>query len=254
MEHLVPWLNDVAFEDAETVANREFLDTSDSSDPASDWLSKDEWERLSPVDRYQRALDRYSKRRKSNWEVGRDFERFVGFQLEKQGYRVIYHGAIKGFDDFGRDLIATDWTGKVLLVQCKRWSTHKVIPEAVLFQLFGTTVSYFVEKNGSAPTDLSLIFNRIEPWLYSTTAVAPRIRDIALVMGVRIKDDVVADDWPMVKCNIADDGERIYHLPMDQQYDRVEIAKKGECYVHTVAEAENLRFRRAKKWLPVTTN
>ena len=73
-------------------------------------------------------------------------------------------------------------------------------------------------------------------------------------MGVRIKDDVVADDWPMVKCNIADDGERIYHLPMDQQYDRVEIAKKGECYVHTVAEAENLRFRRAKKWLPVTTN
>ncbi len=58
----------------------------------------------------------------------------------------------------------------------------------------------------------------------------------------------------MVKCNIAANGERIYHLPMDQQYDRVVIAKKGECYVRTVAEAERLGFRRAKRWIAVATN
>jgi Restriction endonuclease len=254
MEHLVPWLKDVAFEDAETVAEQELLDTYDSTDPAAGWLSKDEWERLPPADRYQQALDRYRIRRKSDWEVGRDFERFIGFQLESQGYKVVYHGAIKGFDDFGRDLIATDWTGKVLLVQCKRWSTHRSIPEAVLFQLFGSAVSYYVEKTGSTPTDLNFIFSHIEPWLYSTASVHQRIREIALVMGVRIKDDVVVEDWPMIKCNIATNGDRIYHLPMDQQYDRVMIAKEGECYVRTVVEAESLNFRRAKRWLAVTTD
>ena len=84
--------------------------------------------------------------------------------------------------------------------------------------------------------------------------MAPRIREIAVIMGVRIKDDVVVEDWPMVKCNIAADGERIYHLPMDQQYDRVRVAKKGECYVQTLADAERLGFRRAKRWLAEPTD
>jgi hypothetical protein len=34
------------------------------------------------------------------------------------------------------------------------------------------------------------------------------------------------------------DGKRIYHLPMDQQYDRVKLVKPGEFYAATVAEAE----------------
>ncbi len=144
MVHLVPWLKDVDFEDAESVADQELIDRDDDfTDPAACWLSKDEWEKLPTVDRYQRALDRYNGRPRSGWHVGRDFERFVGFQLERQGYNVVYHGAIQGFDDFGRDLIATDWTGKILLIQCKRWSTRKVIPESVIFQLFGSTVSYY---------------------------------------------------------------------------------------------------------------
>jgi hypothetical protein len=254
MEHLVPWLKDVDFSDAEAVADQELLEADEGVDPASPWLSKDEWERLPAAERYQRALDRYKNRPRSDWQVGRDFERLVGYQLETQGYKVVYQGAIKGFDDFGRDLIATDWTHKTLLVQCKRWSTRKVIPKAVIFQLFGSAVSYYVERTGSAPADLRLLFRDIEPWLYSTTAVAPRIRAIALVMGVQIKDDIVVEDWPMVKCNIGANGERIYHLPMDQQYDRVMIAKKGECYAHTVTEAESKGFRRAKRWISTAAN
>ena len=40
--------------------------------------------------------------------------------------------------------------------------------------------------------------------------------------------------------------EKIYHLPFDQQYDRIAIdAGKGECYTATVKEAEKLGFRRA---------
>jgi hypothetical protein len=94
------------------------------------------------------------------------------------------------------------------------------------------------------------LYQFIQPCLYTTTKVAPRIRDIALTMGIEVKDTHEMSDWPMVKCNITSDGERIYHLPMDQQYDRVMIAKQGECYCWTVAEAEGKGFRRAKRWLP----
>ena len=54
----------------------------------------------------------------------------------------------------------------------------------------------------------------------------------------------------MIKCNISKTGEKIYHLPFDQQYDRVEISpNKGECYVYTVKEAEDRGFRRAFRWV-----
>ena len=53
----------------------------------------------------------------------------------------------------------------------------------------------------------------------------------------------------MIKCNV-NGKDRIYHLPFDQQYDRVRIgAVAGECYTTTVAEAEKLGFRCAKRWL-----
>jgi hypothetical protein len=51
----------------------------------------------------------------------------------------------------------------------------------------------------------------------------------------------------MIKCNINQTtGEKIYHLPFDQQYDRTRIIiSKGECYASTVSEAESKGFRRA---------
>jgi len=39
--------------------------------------------------------------------------------------------------------------------------------------------------------------------------------------------------------------EKIYHLPFDQQYDRTQVSRPGECYVATVREAEHHGFRRA---------
>lgn len=48
-------------------------------------------------------------------------------------------------------------------------------------------------------------------------------------------------------------GERVYHLPFDQQYDTTVIEPdRGELYAATVAEAEELGFRRAWRWRPVT--
>jgi len=55
----------------------------------------------------------------------------------------------------------------------------------------------------------------------------------------------------MIKCNISSKNkEKIFHLPFDQQYDRINIdISKGEKYVSTVKEAEDLGFRKAKRWV-----
>jgi hypothetical protein len=55
--------------------------------------------------------------------------------------------------------------------------------------------------------------------------------------------------YPIIKCNISNSKEKIYHLPMDQQYDRVIIdPSKGEFYANTIVEAEKAGFRRAFRW------
>ena len=53
-------------------------------------------------------------------------------------------------------------------------------------------------------------------------------------------------DYPMVKCNITKHtGEKLYHLPFDKQYDSIIIGNvNGERYVNSVAEAEEIGFRR----------
>lgn len=56
-------------------------------------------------------------------------------------------------------------------------------------------------------------------------------------------------DYPRIKCNISRGGERIYHLPFDQQYDTTVITPStGELWAQTVAEAETAGFRRAWRW------
>ena len=56
--------------------------------------------------------------------------------------------------------------------------------------------------------------------------------------------------YPSIKCNISKKtGEKIYHLPFDQQYDKTLIeGEKNESYAETVNKAEVLGFRRAWKW------
>ena len=59
-------------------------------------------------------------------------------------------------------------------------------------------------------------------------------------------------EFPRIKCNIGRNEyggpTRIYHLPMDTQYDKVKISKSNEFYAFTVAEAEAAGFRRTYKW------
>jgi hypothetical protein len=56
-------------------------------------------------------------------------------------------------------------------------------------------------------------------------------------------------EYPQIKCNISSTGEKIYHLPFDQQYYNTIIDKEGEFYAWNVGEAERAGFRRARKYI-----
>lgn len=202
------------------------------------YLSKEEYEALSTSEKYQRALDRYWSRHKSDVEIGRVYERFIGYTYERDGWTVTYQGALKGFEDFGRDLICKRGA-QTDIVQCKCWSTTKVIREKHIMQLFGTCILYRLTE---ADPDARPVF-------VTTTALSPEAALVAEALGVKVCQQSL-QRYPMIKCNISrSTGERIYHLPFDQQYDRVIVGDvPGELQATTVEEAEAAGFRRAYRW------
>lgn len=206
------------------------------------WLSPEEYQRLPTAEKFQLALDRFQKRKKTSWEVGIEYERFVGYMLEQAGYKVKYQGALLGLEDMGRDLIAAK-EKKTLVIQCKRWAKEKTIHEKHIFQLYGSVVLLSAQNSGKTYKGVFI----------TTARLSDLARKCAEYLGIECVEELGFEPYPVIKCNVAHDGEKIYHLPFDQQYDRVEIAgKKGACYAETVKEAEDKGFRRAYRWRPTS--
>lgn len=221
----------------------DFSDTEDAGDALDQvdrvilFVSKEEYERLSSVERNQLALDRYTSRNKTKWEIGRFYERYLGYRYETDKWAVDYIGALKGFEDLGRDLVCRK-DGKIHVVQAKCWSTDKIIHERHVFQLFGTALAYEIEN--------SLLPGIVKPVFVATTGLSDVALQAAERLGVTVRREPLELNYPMIKCNI-NQGNKIYHLPFDQQYDRTKILNDGEFYANTVAEAERKGFRRAKR-------
>jgi hypothetical protein len=240
-ESLFPWLSE--FKNEEIAEELIRIETNRSQEPDRDgsllWLSEGEYKTLPSSTKFQLALERYWKRKKTRFEIGRDYERYIGWTYERDGYSVYYQGIIKGFDDLGRDLIATK--GKeATVVQCKYWSREKTIHEKHIFQLYGTMTSYQIENPDQT------VFGRF----VTSTNLSDRSRKFSEHLGIKISENTPLDEYPCIKCNIAAaSGEKIYHLPFDQQYDTTKIEpEKGEMYCRGIAEAENKGFRRAMRY------
>lgn len=219
-------------------------DADPEADPVSHWLTPEEFAKLSEGERNQRALDRYLKSRKSPWELGRDYERYIGYLREQAGWAVTYQGIFEGLDDLGRDLLARQ--GNVIeVIQCKCWAQHKTIHEKHVFQLFGTVVAARIEHPGY----------EVRGTFATTTTLSERAKGFAAELGITVEEQVPLADYPRIKCNISRSGERIYHLPLDQQYDATVITPStGELWATTVAEAEAAGFRRAWRWRGAESN
>ncbi len=202
-------------------------------------LSEEEYRRLSSVERNQHALDIYWSRPKSKWQLGRDYERYIGYIYEANNYNVYYQGILEGFDDLGRDLICKK-DEQTIIIQCKRWSQHKTIHEKHVNQLYGTVVKYIIDH----PNE------NVGAILYTTTKLSDRAKEFAKHLSIGVIEVFHLQKYPSIKCNVSRrKNEKIYHLPFDQQYDRTLIEEeRSECYVETVEEAEKLGYRRAWRW------
>ncbi len=251
-EYAVPWLSDFKTPTSSEIEEIKEVFNIKSEDEEYEnikmYVSPIEYKKLSDTEKFQLALDRYKKRKKSNWEIGISFERYVGYLYESKNYKVTFFGATKGLDDLGRDIIAKNET-ETLIIQCKYWSQHKTIHEKHIFQLFGTMIAYCADKNKDQIQ--FAVPPNIKGVLITTCSLSDTAKRYAEKLNIIIKDNFEFDkNYPCVKCNISrKTGEKIYHLPFDQQYDNIQINyPEGEFYASTTKEAEENGFRRAFTW------
>lgn len=257
-ETLFPWINEYVGEDLddllEGIAQSAKEDSEEETDPVLKFIPKVEYDRLTDSERNQKALDRYISSRKKPYEIGRDYERYIGYLYEKDGYKVEYMGIEKGLEDLGRDLVCIK-DGEIEIVQCKCWASHKTIHEKHINQLYGTAVKYFIDHKQIANHKKTLALfpelissGQIKAAFVTSTKLSETAKKFAIALGVKVIEEKPLDRYPLIKCNIGANGDKIYHLPFDQQYDKTLIKNKGEFYASTVREAEDKGFRRAFRW------
>ncbi|MFA6533722.1 MAG: restriction endonuclease [Patescibacteria group bacterium] len=274
-EKLFPWLSELIAEDEDEYipVRIDNIDDDNNEDRVKDFLTPEEYKNLPSVERNQIALDRYLKNRnKSKWAIGRDYEMYVGYLYEQAGYSIEYKGILDGFEDLGRDIIAKKG-GEVCIIQCKHWAQYKEIHEKHIFQLFGTTMEYWINNYQAVRSQLNLFSqnlnsnnapksfeefakflneNKLRPIFFTSTKLSNKAKEMANALSVEIRENESPGEFPRIKCNINSDEfsypTKIYHLPMDQQYDRTIIGNRsGEFYAFTVKQAEDAGFRRAFK-------
>lgn len=222
---------------------KDYEDFKAERDEVFDWVTLDEYKKMDEITRNQLALDRYKKGKKSDWQVGMEYEMYVGHLLRENKFSVIQYGIENGLNDLGRDIIASrveNGVRYIYIIQCKNWAKGRPVHENVVCQLYGTAMQYEL-----ANKDLFSQETKIVPWLVITNELSDMAKKFASKLGVLVSVRPLKD-FPMIKCNI-NNGNRIYHLPFDQQYYRTQIKLPGECYVTTVKEAVDKGFRRARR-------
>lgn len=218
------------------------MDLTDDSgvDRVRRFMSPEEYKKLPTSERNQLALDRFLKHTSQSY-VGKLFELQLGWEYEQANYLVEYTGIQDKKKDKGRDLICKEFAGMgdTLIVQAKCWAAKKTIFEKHIFQLFGTVFEYKRKHPGEV----------VRGVFVTTTKLDDFATECAKELGIEVEENYkLRKDFPMIKCNISSSGEKIYHLPFDQQYDKVKIDRQGEFLALTVKEAEAAGFRRAMRW------
>jgi hypothetical protein len=253
-ESLAPWLTefteltvDEVVEGIKSQISAESDSGSESEeDPAKRFLSSTEWQSLSREQQLQIALDRYLSpgRKKTLWEVGRDFERYIGYEYENLGFKVSYFGAKNKLNDLGIDLICED-NKEIHIIQCKRLSVLKKIPvrENIVAQIYGASQFYKISKKISSK-------KKVIPKIITTYILSEQAEEFANHLGVIIQQNKIISSYPVIKCNISKKSrEKIFHLPFDQQYDTITIGDvEGEFYASSIDEAVTAGFRHAYRW------
>lgn len=225
-----------------------------SYDRARDYINGDEYRKLSPMERNQLAFDRWIQNVPPSW-IGRIYEMYIGQEIKKhRSYKpynkVDMYGIRRGVNDLGRDIIYYT-EGATYIIQCKCWAMHKELHEKTMCQTLGTAVEFKIEREMKY-SDWMLIpdTENVVPVVVTPTPLSDMAQRFAKHLKIKVITtktpiDKIKYMVPLIKCNI-NNGNKIYHLPFDQQYHRTIIDEsKGEFYAMTVKEAEDKGFRRA---------
>jgi len=118
-----------------------------------------------------------------------------------------------------------------------------------LYQLYATTIHYRIQNEVKKSVD-------IKPVFCSTIDLSDMAKKVAKELNIDFKKIELKKNYPMIKCNInPTTKEKIYHLPFDQQYDKIIITmKSGEFYAKDVKEAVSKGFRRAFRYMGQKTS
>lgn len=187
----------------------------------------------------QRELDAYLSKDHSKEEIGRIYERYIGYLYEINGHLVVYNGALNKYSDMGRDLIVSN-EKEIYIIQTKCWAKNKVIHESHIFQLYGSMTHFKLTSENQ---------NKIvRSKFYSTTNFSDVAFDAAKILGVETKLEKLSTDFPMIKCWKRTESERYFYLPFDPNYDKIKInLDRGDFYVRTVKDSLEKGFKRAPK-------
>ncbi|WP_194852439.1 restriction endonuclease [Nonlabens antarcticus] len=215
-----------------------------SFDRVRNFVDKEKYDLLSTTERNQLALDNYISGPKSKWQIGRDYELYCGSVYKSENWNVQYFGIEKKLEDLGRDLIAIK-DDAVHVIQCKYWSERKLIHEKHIAQLFGTTIMFELENK-------DLFLKSFIPVFMTNIDLSETAMRFAKKLGVIIKKESFGD-FDRIKC-VARRLENnkitnIYHLPFDQQYDKIKMSNDDVFFASTVKEVEEQGYRRAFKYI-----
>ncbi len=182
---------------------------------------------------------------RTNIEIGRDYERYVGYRYEMEGWQVIYRGILRGKADQGRDLVCHR-EDSVHIVQCKCWSSSVEIDCEVVEKLYQTTKVYRQVAQPFGQLDLAFGIHarrRISPVLITSTGISQDAHELAAQRGVLIKPSFQLQPYHKVKCVLR---TRNYYLEQDYLYDSIEMrVGDGDRYVASETDARELGFQHA---------
>ena len=187
------------------------------------------------LEELQNHLDNYCRKalRSGNldkWKYGRDYERYIGYLWEKDGYKVIYNGAVEGVFDGGIDLICI-CEDECILIQCKRWK-NTVSKEYI------KRLNYVAKKFQRYHPE----YSEVKPYFYTTSDYTKDAYNIADKYDIEccIEKFNSVREYPPVKCLIHN-GDKIYYLPFDKEFDRISV-ENGCDYKFKIADAERAGY------------
>jgi len=231
------------------------LEENQTSNPQSDLLKEAGMNPTDIAERGQKALDAFIDKHLTNLEVGRLYERYIGYLFETDKYTVGYKGILSGLNDLGRDLVAIKGN-EHLIIQAKCWSKYKKIHVKHVYQLHASLLHYRYQLRqvlkrtlGRQQAKELMKTYKIRGLICASTDLSPEAQDVVKYLSIiDFRKEKLDKTYPMIKCNIGrETREKIYHLPFDSQYDSIIIGNvDGEKYVQTTSEAETLGFRRSE--------